>query len=112
MNTGLSEKHTQMIICALKKGGVHKAVIFGSRAKGDWRENSDIDIAVYGDADTGALSARLDELPTPYKFDVVSYEKIIHAPLREHIDRVGVELFSYGRGPDPAGAAIGRPCRA
>jgi len=94
MNTGLSEKHTQLIIDTLKRGGVSKAVIFGSRAKGNWRENSDIDIAVFGDVNIGALSADLDELPMPYKFDMVSYENIIHAPLREHIDRIGIELFS------------------
>ena len=94
MNIGLSDKHIALIIGALKDCGVQRAVVFGSRAKGNWRENSDIDIAVFGDVHLPKLSARLDELPMPYKFDVVDYETISHQPLREHIDRVGVEMFS------------------
>ena len=94
MNIGLSDKHIALVIDALKDGGVRRAVVFGSRAKGNWRGNSDIDIAVFGDVRLPKLSARLDELPMPYKFDVVDYEAISHKPLREHIDRVGVELFS------------------
>ena len=95
MNIGLSDKHLALVIDALKDGGVQRAVLFGSRAKGNWRNNSDIDIAIFGDVQLPKLSARLDELPTPYKFDVVGYETINHQPLREHIDRVGIELFSH-----------------
>ena len=93
MNIGLSDKHIALVIDALKDGGVRRAVVFGSRAKGNWRDNSDIDIAVFGDIHLPKLSARLDDLSMPYKFDVVDYEAISHKPLREHIDRVGVELF-------------------
>ena len=92
MNIGLSDRHIALVIGALKACGVQRAVVFGSRAKGNWRNNSDIDIAVFGDVHLPELSARLDELPTPYKFDVVGYESINHQPLREHIDRVGIEL--------------------
>ncbi|MDR1321736.1 MAG: nucleotidyltransferase domain-containing protein [Gracilibacteraceae bacterium] len=94
MNIGLSDKHTELIIDTLRASGVSRAVVFGSRAKGNWRDNSDIDIAVFGDVNIGGLLTDLDELPTPYKFDVVNYETIIHQPLREHIDRSGVELYS------------------
>ena len=101
LNIGLSDKHISHIIDTLENNGVWRAVIFGSRAKGNWRDNSDIDIAVYGDVHIPELRACLDELPMPYKFDVVQYETINHEPLREHIDRVGVELFnaknSYSR---------------
>ena len=94
MNIGLSDKHIALIIDTLKSCDVRRAVVFGSRAKGNWRYNSDIDIAVFGGVNTPKLSAQLEELPMPYKFDVVSYETINHEPLREHIDRVGIELFS------------------
>jgi predicted nucleotidyltransferase len=92
MNIGLSEKHTTLLVDTLKNCGVRRAVVFGSRAKGNWRDNSDIDIAVFGGY-VPELPALLDELPMPYKFDVADYEGIKHKPLREHIDRVGVELF-------------------
>ena len=93
INIGLSAKHIDLITEVLKSSGASRAVLFGSRAKGDWCDSSDIDIAVFGNVRTPALLARLDELPMPYKFDVINYETINHAPLREHIDRVGVELF-------------------
>ena len=53
-----------------------------------------IDFAVFGDCEDiiGKLSAGLDELPTPYKFDVTDYNSLTHQPLKDHIDRVG-KLF-------------------
>jgi predicted nucleotidyltransferase len=93
MNIGLSEKHMAMIVDVLAEAGISRALVFGSRAKGNWRDNSDVDIAIFGNAvNLGALGVELDELPTPYKFDVVDYESIGNPALRKHIDRVGVEI--------------------
>jgi hypothetical protein len=50
--------------------------------------------------DLEALALDLDELPLPYRFDLVSLERIQHPPLAEHILRVGVVL--YERGPEAA----------
>lgn len=95
MNLGLSEKYLQLIIETLKQANIAKAVVFGSRAKGNWRENSDIDIAVFGtDVNVGSLSVRFDELPMPYKFDIVDYSTIKSSALREHIDRIGIEIYN------------------
>jgi predicted nucleotidyltransferase len=95
MNIGLSKEQLAMIVDTLEEAGVMKALVYGSRAKGNWRDNSDIDIAVIGaGVNIGSLSLRLDELPMPYKFDVIGYESITHTPLREHIDRVGVEIYA------------------
>lgn len=84
---------------------VREARVFGSRALGTHRAESDIDIALYGDIDD-ALAARvageLDELPLPYQFDVRAYSSVMHAGLREHIDRVGRTLFV--RRGTPSGA--------
>ena len=65
--------------------------LYGSRAMGGHRRGSDIDLA-FSSADdcSGALHAALDALPTPYQFDVTHWESLRHAPLREHIERVGV----------------------
>ena len=54
------------------------AAIFGSRAKGDYKPYSDVDIVLYGDlypADVERVICDLDELPMIYKFDVVAYPK-------------------------------------
>jgi len=95
MNIGLSEEQVKQIVGAVKDAGASKAAVFGSRAKGNWRENSDVDVAVFGDGiNLGKLSSQLDELNMPYKFDVVEYNSISYAPLRDHIDRVGVEIYA------------------
>jgi uncharacterized protein len=79
---------------------VHEARVFGSRALGTHRPESDVDIALYGDVDD-ALAARiageLDELPLPYAFDVRAYPRVRHEPLRGHIDRVGQVIFTRER---------------
>lgn len=93
---GLSENVIKMIKQVFKKYPEIKIVkIFGSRAKGNYRPNSDIDFALWGDIDintVGKISLDLDDLPTPYKFDVKLYNEINHLKLKNHIDRVG-EIF-------------------
>lgn len=70
--------------------------IFGSRAKGNFKNGSDIDIALFGEKITDKLvqhiSFELDELPTPYKFDVINYKKIDNENLKLEIDKYGKEL--------------------
>jgi predicted nucleotidyltransferase len=76
-----------------------RAQVFGSRAKGNYRHNSDIDICLFGAIDcmeARRIGEELDELPMPYKFDVVSYNNIESPDLREHIERVGIDVFARG----------------
>lgn len=57
---------------------------------------SDVDLAVLTSADqdlSGHIQAELEELSTPYLFDVVDYQRISYQPLKEHIDRVGKLLY-------------------
>jgi hypothetical protein len=44
------------------------------------------------------LHESLDELPTPYLFDVTHYETLRHKELKEHIDRVGVVFYERAGG--------------
>jgi predicted nucleotidyltransferase len=70
--------------------------LFGSRAKGTNAASSDVDLALWGEIDAlGAesIAAELDELPTPYKYDVLAFELIKLRPLREHIERVGITVY-------------------
>jgi predicted nucleotidyltransferase len=75
---------------------ITRAVLFGSRAKGTATAWSDIDLAVEGiesDLDAEALASELDELPLPIRFDITTIHGIRHAPLREHIARVGIPIY-------------------
>jgi predicted nucleotidyltransferase len=81
---------------------VREARVFGSRALGTQRPESDVDIALYGDVDellAARIAGELDELPLPYAFDVRAYPCLKHAPLREHIDRVGEVIFTRAAPP-------------
>ncbi len=74
---------------------VRKAVIYGSRAKGNYRPGSDIDLTLFGaDLDMlGQIAARLDESPIPYQVDLSIFDRLDHAELREHIERVGQVFY-------------------
>jgi uncharacterized protein len=94
---GLSDSEQELIRGVLRRhAGVTGAKIFGSRAKGDFQPNSDVDLALWGKVSTAAVAAiagELDELPLPYTFDVQAYDSIRHQPLREHIDRAGRNFY-------------------
>lgn len=95
---GLSGEARKWITRVLKVfPEVKEAIIFGSRAKGNHKPGSDIDLAVKGAFEDYHLVERLrhmlDEgLYLPYFFDVVDYDRISNPSLKEHIDRVG-KLF-------------------
>lgn len=76
---------------------VKEVIIYGSRAKGNYREGSDIDITLKGEGlDYRLLSSieqRIDELNTPYLFDISIYKELKSESLMDHIDRVGKVFY-------------------
>ncbi|OUN53111.1 hypothetical protein B5G17_14875 [Bacteroides uniformis] len=89
---------TVIRICAVlaRFDEVREAVLFGSRAKGNYKKGSDIDIAVKGPVEKDALAQLMmafDESLLPYFVDVVVYANLENEALREHIDRVGVRIY-------------------
>ncbi len=99
MNFGITDKSYQLLIDTFsKQTEVEQVIIFGSRAKGNYKGGSDIDLAIKGNNITPKLamdiSAFLNEdLPIPYKIDVIDYASLEHAALKEHIDRAGIEFY-------------------
>jgi uncharacterized protein len=79
---------------------IDEVVLFGSRAKGNHRPESDIDLAVRGIHDERAVEAladELDELPLPFLFDVKSLDTIRNPELLGHVRRVGRSIYKRGR---------------
>lgn len=78
---------------------IKEVKIFGSRAKGNFQEGSDIDLCitngVLNERELNELKTKIDDLMIPYRVDIVMYEKLENRDLKEHIDRVG-EVF-YNR---------------
>ncbi|MEB2784425.1 nucleotidyltransferase domain-containing protein [Algoriphagus persicinus] len=97
-NTGISESIlSEMKTVFSNFPEVEKAVLFGSRAKGNFYEGSDIDIAVFGGKlnfeQTLDLSIELDTIGLLQAIDLVHFEKIKEPELKKHIERVGVRIY-------------------
>lgn len=71
-------------------------LLFGSRAKGNFSNGSDIDIALKGKKLNLNILLdiyiELDNYDLPYKFDFIIFDRINDKSLMEHIDRVGINL--------------------
>ncbi|MBA5249321.1 MAG: nucleotidyltransferase domain-containing protein [Gammaproteobacteria bacterium] len=88
---GLNNKEIQSIKSVLKNNNIEKSIIFGSRAKGNYKKGSDIDIAIIGNERKLAYQLN-EEGNLPYFFDVINLKKITNKELLAHINRVGKEI--------------------
>lgn len=97
---GLDEKVIDDIIKILKKyEEVESAKIFGSRARGDYRKASDIDIALFGEDLTSSINTKIffeiDDLYLPYKIDLINFNSIgIGDKIKDNILKEGVEFYA------------------
>lgn len=92
----MNNKIYQQIAKLGKAYGADKIVLFGSRARNDHRERSDIDIAVYGLADSAraAFRSAVEELPTLLNFDIVFIDDNTDSALLLNIQKDGITLMS------------------
>lgn len=81
------------IIALAKKYCIEKVILFGSRARGDNKERSDIDLAVAGGNVTEFRLAVDDEIRTLLMFDVVNLDEPVQKPLLQAIQNEGVILY-------------------
>jgi len=76
---------------------VEQAILFGSRAKGNYKPASDIDLILKGEklniTIQNKIANELDDLLLPYIFDLSVFHQISNQELLEHIDRVGVIVY-------------------
>jgi predicted nucleotidyltransferase len=79
-----------------KHASIEKAILYGSRAKGTYKNGSDIDLTLFGQITFQELfrvETQLDDLLLPWMFDLSIYNHIDNPPFIEHIKRVGLEFF-------------------
>ena len=98
MEFGLSLEDIKSIISVFKKyEEVEIAVLYGSRAKGNFKNASDIDLTFVGDnlnmSLVGDIELELDDLLLPYTFDISIKSQISNPDLIDHIDRVGQVFY-------------------
>jgi predicted nucleotidyltransferase len=99
MNFGLSNTIIEQICSVFSKHpGVEKVIIYGSRAKGNYKNGSDIDIALIGGEDLTVdvmfiIIEEIDDLFLPYTFDISLLRYINDPDVLDHIKRVGKVFY-------------------
>lgn len=99
---GLKEPTIERICCVFAHyPQVEKAVLYGSRAKGNYKNGSDIDLTLHGGADLTLntlyrIMDDLDDLLLPYTIDLSIFSDISDPDVVEHIRRMGVTFYEKG----------------
>jgi len=98
MRFGLDEQTILKLQAAFKHfPAIDKVLIYGSRAKGNFKKGSDIDLTLVGcqldQRQCSDIAEALDDLLLPYMIDLSVYHLLNHEELQEHIDRVGQVLY-------------------
>ena len=98
MMFGLEQKDIDAInSCFAYYPTIEQVIIYGSRAKGNYRNASDIDLTIKGNefsfSELLQLENSLDDLMLPYKMDVSIFKQIANLDLIDHINRVGQVFY-------------------
>jgi uncharacterized protein len=101
-NHGLTDETVAQIHQALARHPeVEQAVLYGSRAKGNFKPGSDVDLTLVGaglsSKTLGQIKAELEDGPLPYTFDLSILDQITQADLLDHIQRAGVIFYERNR---------------
>lgn len=92
---GLSEKVYEQIMNVVKNNEKYQFKLFGSRARGDYKNNSDIDLAIFQDVekqDEFKIRNEVDLLDIVYMVDLVFVDENTKKELLESIEQEGIEL--------------------
>ena len=93
MKYDLSERLAGEICRFARSSGVEKIVLFGSRARGNNTERSDVDIAVYGgDFDSFYWDIK-ENIHSLLMFDVINADDSISEELKKEIKKDGVVIY-------------------
>jgi len=100
MQYGLSDETLNTINSIFSRyQDVKQVILYGSRAKGTYRNGSDIDLALktgegFTFTDLLRVGNDFDDSDMPYFVDVSIYGDISNPDLKAHIDRVGKVIYS------------------
>lgn len=98
MNFGLKEDTIEKInLVFAARPEVQQAMLYGSRAKGNFKPNSDIDLTLIGNEINldilNSISLEIDDLLLPYMIDLSIFTHIKNQDLIDHINRVGKVFY-------------------
>ena len=98
MKFGLKQETVQKINSVFASvPEVNEAILYGSRAKGNYKPGSDIDLTLKGEGlkldVMNKIGLQLDDLLLPYMFDISVFSHIKDVDLIDHINRVGIIFY-------------------
>ncbi|MCL2416727.1 MAG: nucleotidyltransferase domain-containing protein [Bacteroidales bacterium] len=98
MKWGLKDKElTELQNLFSRYTDIEKVVLYGSRAIGNYKTFSDVDITLVGDdlthSQLNKLSLDIDDLLLPYQFDISIFHTLKNDGLIDHIQRVGITIY-------------------
>jgi len=96
---GVPVKDFDLIITTIAQNKkVMQITLFGSRAKGNYKNGSDIDLAIKAPGisitDLNEITINIEDLNLPYYIDIIDIEHINNQNLVDHIRRIGKVVYT------------------
>ncbi len=97
-STGLSADVLSLLRdCFVSHPNIERVKLYGSRAKGNYTDRSDIDLVAYGSllarSDIADILLDLDDSSIPYQVDLQRFDELKNQRLIDHINRIGVVVY-------------------
>ncbi|MDD5944818.1 MAG: nucleotidyltransferase domain-containing protein [Clostridia bacterium] len=92
-NFGIKDTVLNEIRSLAEKHGVNKVILFGSRARGDYRRTSDIDLAAAGGNISEFMLDVDEQTSTLLKFDILDLDVPMQKELMDSIEREGIVIY-------------------
>ncbi|WP_456088464.1 nucleotidyltransferase domain-containing protein [Parabacteroides sp.] len=98
MKYGLSDTEWNRLETVFNRyPNIERAILYGSRAKGNYKPFSDVDITLVGErltrSELNRIVLDIDDLLLPYQFDVSIFHRLTNPDLIDHIGRKGIILY-------------------
>lgn len=95
---GIKDSEFELLQAVFRKHeNIEKVVLYGSRAKGNYKPFSDVDITLFGEkltrSDLNRIALDIDDLLLPYQFDISIFKSLKNKDLIDHILRVGIVVY-------------------
>lgn len=100
--TGISKRFiSELQKYCLTNDQIEKILLFGSRARGDYKSSSDIDLAIFtgksSHTQQNLIEQDIHEMLTPLKIDVVFMDRLTKEKLIANIKKEGVVIYEQGK---------------
>ncbi len=92
-DTGIKPIVLDQIVKIAKQYDLDRVILFGSRARGDYKRTSDIDLAIRGGNGDRFTLAVEEETDTLLKYDVVNMDSSVPEELLQSIDKEGIVIY-------------------